>query len=103
MRYFFMNLFDKGSDRWLKIYRIITIVLFWLFVGAGFIGGCVLFFKLHYSGFLFRLSAFNVILAAGCAAGLAEVWVNMLIIQYLDTVQAIYENLLLIGKKTKSE
>lgn len=97
------NLFDKRSDRWLKIYRIITIVLFWLFVGAGFIGGFKLFINRPYwvwswdesvlGAFFDRLLGFSAIFLAGCLAAFANLLGNMLIIQLLNNIQIIRQKI----------
>lgn len=84
--------FDERSPRWIRIYRGITIALFFIFAAAGFIFGIVdaadditpLAWSLEP-----RFWAFPIWTVIGVLVGYIQLVCNMLIIQLLDNVKAI--------------
>ena len=85
-------MFDERSEKWIKIYKNITVLMFWLYVAAG----VILFFMglsgeidLLDGGFIDGLLG----LAAGVGVGYITLVVNMLVIQLLNNVQIIREKI----------
>ena len=90
-------MFDEKSTKWIKIYRGITIVIFWICVVGGLLGGIgdatagFLDFGLggDDDGFLDLIVWVLGIGGFGCI----QLVVNMLIIQLLNNVQIIREKI----------
>ena len=81
-------MFDEKSGVWIKIYRIYTIVMFWVLLIVGFILCCVAWSDELYiiedyflNGLLFLL--------AGAFLAFTQLIINMLIIQLLNNIQQI--------------
>ena len=85
-------MFDERSEKWIRIYKNITVIMFWLYVAAG-----VIMFFLGLSGDIDLLDGgfFDGLmgLAAGVICGYIHLVVNMLVIQFLNNVQVIREKL----------
>ena len=76
-------MFDERSGKWIKIYKGLTIALFWLFIAFGILAG------IEYGGFFgFILGAL-----AGGFVGFIQLVINMLIIQFFNNVQIIREKI----------
>ena len=85
-------MFDERSEKWIKIYKNITVIMFWLYVAAGvamFFMGLDGWFGWLDDGFLDGLIG----LAAGVGVGYITLVVNMLVIQFLNNVQIIREKI----------
>lgn len=88
-------MFDERSEKWIRIYRGITIVIFWICVVGGVLGGI----GDATSGFLdFGLGGDDdgildlMVWVLGIGGyGCVQLVVNMLIIQLLNNVQIIRE------------
>lgn len=78
-------MFDERSGKWIKIYKGLTIALFWLFIAFGILAGI----EYSYSEFFgFILGAL-----AGGFVGFIQLVINMLIIQFFNNVQIIREKI----------
>ena len=87
-----MVMFNEKSSIWIKIYKTITLIIFWLYVLAG-----VVMFLMGLEGSLWWIDG-GIIdgiigLAGSFIAGYITLVVNMLIIQFLNNVQLIREKL----------
>ena len=87
-----MIMFNEKSSIWIKIYKTITLIIFWLYVLAG-----VVMFLMGLDGSLWWIDG-GIIdgiigLAGSFIAGYITLVVNMLIIQFLNNVQLIREKL----------
>ncbi len=87
-----MVMFNEKSSIWIKIYKTITLIIFWLYVLAG-----VVMFLMGLDGSLWWIDG-GIIdgiigLAGSFIAGYITLVVNMLIIQFLNNVQLIREKL----------
>ena len=87
-----MVMFNEKSSIWIKIYKTITLIIFWLYVLAG-----VVMFLMGLDGSLWWIDG-GIIdgiigLAVSFIAGYITLVVNMLIIQFLNNVQLIREKL----------
>ncbi len=87
-----MVMFNEKSSIWIKIYKTITLIIFWLYVLAG-----VVMFFMGLDGSLWWIDG-GIIdgiigLAGSFIAGYITLVVNMLIIQFLNNVQLIREKL----------
>lgn len=84
--------FDERSPRWIRIYRGITIALFFIFAIGGFIFGIVdalgeiTPLACHLENLFWAFLFWTVI---GVLVGYIQLVCNMLIIQLLDNVNAI--------------
>ena len=93
-----MNFFNEKSKIWIKCYKIITIVFFFIFVSIGLIGGICDCFALNIldvglGGDDDGLLDLLVWLVSGCALGFIELVSNMLIILLLNNIQIIRKKL----------
>ena len=93
-----MELFNEKSKIWIKCYKIIAMVLFFLFVGLGVIGGiCDCFaldpFDVGLGGDDDGLLDLLVWLIIGGGFGFLQLVSNMLIIQLLNNIQIIRKKL----------
>lgn len=79
--------FNERSDEWIRIYRGLTIVMFFLLIVAGFVGGIVMTSEFE-NGWMFF--AFFI---GGSLLGFLQLVVNMLFIQLLNNVQEIRKKL----------
>ena len=90
-------MFDERSSKWIKIYKTITVVLFWLFAGLGVLGGLGdatgEFMDAGMGGDDDGLLDFLVWVILGGGLAFIQLTANMLIIQLLDNVQAIRQAL----------
>lgn len=86
-------MFDERSDKWIKIFKGYTVVMFWLYMIAGIVLGI-----LCLSGELELIDrgsegaevvGFIICLVGGFFLAYAKLVVNMLIIQFLNNVQII--------------
>lgn len=90
-------MFDEKSSKWIRIYKGITIALFFVFVLFGLIAGIgdasgeILDFGIggDDDGFL----DFIIWLIVGAGVGFIQLVANMLLIQLLNNVQTIREKL----------
>ena len=83
---------DERSQKGIKIYKNITVIMFWLYIAAGvamFFMGLDGFFWWIDGGFLDGI----ICLAAGVIVGYINLVVNMLVIQFLNNVQIIREKI----------
>lgn len=79
-------LFDERSGRWIKILKVFTQVMFWLYIAAGAILFLVSLAEDTVEiGFVFLLG--------GVLVAFVQLVVNMLVIQLLNNVQVIREKL----------
>ena len=89
------NMFDEKNGKWIKIYKKITVVLFWLFVALGVFA----FFDNWLGGEFFNSNYFGyfldgiLLLAVFICVGYVQLVSNMLIIQFLNNVQIIREKI----------
>lgn len=77
-------MFDETSGTWIKIYKVVTIIVFWLSIVSGVFT------------FVWGLSEFNELCLYGIGialGGFIYLATNMLIIQFLNNVQIIRETL----------
>ena len=84
--------FNERSSIWTKIFKVYTIVMFWLFVIAGFILCCLGWderFIITDSSFLDGIIVFG----CGCFLAFTQAVVNMLILQLLNNIQLIREKI----------
>lgn len=79
------GLFDERSGRWIKILKVFTMVMFWLYIAAG----AVLFLAEVSEDAGIGL----VCLLGGVLLAFVQLVLNMLIIQLLNNVQTIREKL----------
>ena len=89
-----MNLFNERSKIWIKCYKIIAIVLFFIFAGLGLIGGiCDCFgidpFDIGLGGDDDGLLDLLVWIIVGGGFAFFQLVSNMLIIQLLNNIQII--------------
>lgn len=88
-------MFNEKSEKWIKIYKTISIVVFWCWVAVGVfaaydniaIGNI---FDIYIGGY-FLPSV--VLVLCGIALGYIQLVVSMLIIQFLNNVQTIREKI----------
>lgn len=84
--------FDETSDKWIRFFRGLTILTFFLFVIAGILGAIgdasQLFLDFDLGGGE-GPADFLVWIVCGVGGGIFELVVNMLFIQLLNNVQAI--------------
>ena len=74
-------MFDENSEAWIRIYKSITVVLFWIFNISGLVAGIVV----GGSNFIVCI----MLLLAGVFLACIQLVVNMLVIQFLNNVQII--------------
>lgn len=77
-------MFDETSGTWIKIYKVVTHIVFWLFM----VGGVYTFIR-GFSTYA-AMSFYGIGIALG---GFIYLATNMLIIQFLNNVQTIRETL----------
>lgn len=86
-------MFDEKSEKWIKIYRGVTIALFWLLIGFGILAGIgdasAGFLDIGIGGDDDGFFDFILWALAGGFAGFIQLVTNMLIIQFLNNVQII--------------
>ena len=90
-------MFDEKSSRWIRIYRGVTIAIFFVFAAFGLIAGIgdasAEFMDIGIGGDDDGFLDFIVWLIIGGGIGFIQLVVNMLVIQLLNNVQIIRENL----------
>ena len=92
-------MFNEKSSKWIRIFKVITIALFFCFIIAGLLlglddGYCVFDFELCNVEIVgSEFGCLMVWLLIGIAAAFIQLVVNMLIIQLLNNVQTIREKL----------
>ena len=82
-------MFNEKGNRWLKLFKIYTIVMFWIYV-AGAVVMCIC----GWSDVLWWISPFLdgiICLTGGSLVAAAHLISNMLIMQFLNNVQIIRE------------
>ena len=83
-------MFDETSGTWIKIYKVVTIVLFWLFMVGAVIAGIMSIANARYDSDVI----YGIITAIGIAlVGFIQLVTNMLVVQFLNNVQTIRETL----------
>ena len=84
------KLFDETSPVWIKIYKILVIILFCVIVLFGFL-----------TLFNSKAGDFRVYIFFGCAmSAFLELVLNMLILNFLKNVQIIREEICYLNDKT---
>lgn len=78
-------MFNERSGKWIKIYKGLTIALFWLFIAFGILAGI----EYSYDEFMGFISG----ALAGGFVGFIQLVINMLIIQFFNNVQIIREKI----------
>lgn len=90
-------MFDERSGKWIKIYRGLTIALFWLFIAFGILAGIgdssSAFLDIGIGGDDDGFLDFIVWVLAGGFVGFIQLVTNMLIIQFFNNVQIIREKI----------
>lgn len=88
-------MFNEKSARWIRIYKVLTLIAFWIFIVFGLVAGigdysCE-FLDIDIGGDTF----FDVILwvVIGAIVAFCQLVANMLIIQLLNNVQIIREKI----------
>ena len=93
----FDDMFDERSGKWIKIYRGLTIVLFWLYIAFGILAGIgdssAWFLDIGIGGNDDGFLDFIVWVLAGGFVGFIQLVTNMLIIQFFNNVQIIREKI----------
>lgn len=88
-------MFNEKSEKWIKIYKTITIVAFWCWVAVGAYAA----YDNYFVGNIFDIYIGNYFLSSvilvlcGLAVGYAQLVVSMLVIQFLNNVQIIREKI----------
>ena len=98
-------MFDETNDKWIKIYKAITIILFFgilLFSLVAGIGDATDNFLdiLDIDGVFFD---FIVWILVGAVVGTIHLVVNMLLIQLFNNIQIIREKVVIIREKVGKE
>ena len=84
--------FNERSSIWIKIFRVYTIVMFWLFLIAGFIL-CYLSWNEHFLITDSYILDGIILLGCGCFLAFTQAVANMLILQLLSNIQLIREKI----------
>ncbi len=90
-------MFDERSEKWIKIYKGITVTLFWIYIIFGVIAGIgdssTGFLDIGIGGDDDGFFDFIVWVLASGFVGFFQLVANMLIIQFLNNVQIIREKI----------
>lgn len=90
-------MFGEKSEKWIKIYRGLTIALFWLYIAFGILAGIgdssAEFLDIGIGGDDDGFLDFIVWVLAGGFVGFIQLATNMLIVQFFNNVQIIREKI----------
>lgn len=88
-------MFDERSEKWIRIYKGITVAAFWIYIIFGVIAGIgdcsAEYLDIGIGGDDDGFLDFIVWVLAGGIVGYVQLVANMLVIQFLNNVQTIRE------------
>ena len=90
-------MFDERNEKWIKIYKGVTVTFFWLWIAFGVVAfsdnlwfANIFCFELGYNGYFL---GGVVLMLASFIIGYIQLVTNMLVIQFLNNIQTIRDRI----------